>query len=153
MRFAIALAATAALLVSIDPAHACRCIPPPPPLEELAQSDAVFSGTVTAVEVDATGLVPVKIATVVVAQCWKGDVAGTIRISTPASGAACGSGFEAAVRYLIYAEDVGGRLHTNLCTRTTLLELAQEDLDALGEPLCTTAIDPGTWSRVKRIYE
>jgi hypothetical protein len=134
-------------------AEACRCAPPGTPLEELAKSDAVFSGTVTAVEVDATGLVPIKIATVVVAQCWKGGVEGTIRISTPVSSAACGSGFGVEVRYLIYAENVGGQLHTHLCTRTTLLEVAQEDLDALGEPLCTTAIEPGTWSRVKRLYE
>jgi len=145
--------AVVVIAVLCERAEACRCTAPGSPLEELAKSDAVLSGTVTAVEVDATGPMPFDIATVAVEECWKGGVAGSVRIVTPASSAACGTEFVVAVRYLIYAESIGGRLHTNLCTRTTLLEGAQEDLDALGDPQCTTPIEPGTWSKVKRIYE
>jgi len=151
MRIAIVLAATAALLAAADPARACRCLPPPPPLEELADSDAVFSGTVAAVELDETGLVRhIKFE---VANCWKGGVGALVEIQTSASGASCGRGFVIGVEYLVYATGPGGALHVSLCDRTKRLEFAQEDLGALGEPHCTTPVLPNTWSGMKRIYE
>lgn len=153
MRLAIALAATAALLGSAAPTLACRCAPPPSPLQELAESDAVFSGTVTAVEVDASGLVPVRRVKFDVAQCWKGGIGSMIEVQTNESEAACGRHFTLGVAYLVYAVGPRTGLHTHLCDRTSPIQFAQDDLDQLGEPHCTTAIEPGTWSGIKRVYE
>lgn len=150
MRFALVVAATT-ILCGVDPALACRCTPPQPPLLELAASDAVFSGSVTSVELDETGLVPYWRVKVSVDQCWKGDVGINAVIQTPISSAACGREFEVEVKYLIYA--VGESLRTISCDRTRPLEFAQEDLDALGSPSCTTPVLPSSWGMLKRLYE
>jgi hypothetical protein len=152
MRIAIALAATAALLGPVDLSLACSCTPPPSPLQELAESDAVFSGTVTTVELDESGLVPVRRIKFDVAQCWKGGIGSQIEIRTRDSEAACGRHFTFGVEYLVYAAGTATSLHTHLCDRTRRLAFAQEDLDQLGQPHCTTTADPATWSATKRIY-
>lgn len=52
-------------------------------------------------------------------------------IYTNESSAACGFTFEEGKRYLVYANEADGQLHTGLCTRTASLDLADEDLEAL----------------------
>lgn len=152
MRIAILLAAaTTACFAAAGPVLACRCSPPPTPLEELASSDAVFSGTVTAFELDNSGLASVYRVKFDVSQCWKGGLGTMVEIQTPSH--SCGWLFTAGVEYLVYATGSSGWLGTHLCDRTRRLASAQEDLDALGEPQCTTTVEPGTWSRVKRIFE
>jgi len=152
MRCTIAMATAAAVLGFSDAAHACRCAPPSPPLKALEASNAVFSGTVTAVELDVTGRWPVHRIEFDVALCWKGGLGAKVEVQTPNSSAACGRDFVVGVEYLVYAAG-GGSLNTNLCDRTGRLEFAQEDLDALGPPLCTTPVESSTWSAIKRIYE
>jgi hypothetical protein len=43
-------------------------------------------------------------------------------------------------------------IFTGLCTRTRLLEYADMDLEALGEPGCTVAAQPEGWGMVKQRY-
>jgi len=121
---------SSALIFAIQQtAFACSCVPPPPPVEALEQSDAVFSGKVLKVERDESGFG--KIVTLRMLRSWKGIQARTVRISTADNSAACGYGFEVGRKYLVYAHGEE-ELHTNICTRTRRLENAGDDLDALG---------------------
>jgi hypothetical protein len=43
----------------------------------------------------------------------------------------CGYEFQLNNEYLVYAYDYNGSIYTNICTRTNLLEYANEDLDYL----------------------
>jgi hypothetical protein len=60
---------------------------------------------------------------------WKGEEAKRVRVRTPWFAALCGFPFEHGKRYLVYAviED-DGRLYTDACTRTKLLEQAEEEV-------------------------
>jgi hypothetical protein len=112
--------------------QACTCAPPPPPRESLAQSDAVFAGTVKDLRVR-RGVVTV---TFEVSRAFKGVRDRRVTLTTAESSAACGFFFEKHKSYLVYAFDANpGRaveLHTTLCTRTRLLSEARYDLDELG---------------------
>jgi hypothetical protein len=147
VRSLVASTAIGIALAPLQSAFACSCVQPHPPLVELANHDAVFAGRVVDVVVSGQQAV----ARLEVLACWKGGVAGTVVVTTPASSAACGVGFEPGSEYLVYATDSAG-LRASLCSRTGGLALAGEDLDALGAPGCVTAVAPGTWGGVKRLY-
>ena len=142
------LAAGAALLGIAGPAAACDCPEPPPPQEERERVDAVFAGEVT--ELDQVGDEPPgpwMDARVEVSEVWKGDIAEVEQVRTHAHGATCGYGFETGRAELIYAVvDDDGQLTTDLCSRTTALDGAEEDLAALGdgsEPRPGSGIEEG----------
>ena len=135
---------TLLLSVSPTPAYACSCAQLPPPLDFLEASDAVFSGRVLSVEGiplqnDPDGIdVPVKV-TFQVSKVWKGPSDGTLVVETSLEGASCGLGriFRIDEEYLIYAFGEESELRTDLCTRTTQISNAQEDLaelNLLGRP-------------------
>jgi hypothetical protein len=155
MRLAIGSTAVAALVLvaSIDAAHACSCLPPRPPLEELAARDAVFSGIVLSQVLDPTGMRPLRFVKFEVSNCWKGGITGIVEVSTRSDEAACGRSFTDGIEYLVYASVSGNELHTFLCDRTRRMTNAQVDLAALGPPTCTTAIALSTWSSLKRLYD
>jgi hypothetical protein len=121
---------SAALIFAIQQtAFACSCVPPPPPVEALEQSDAVFSGKVLKVEQDDSGYG--KIVTFRMLESWKGRKSRTVKVSTADNSAACGYAFRVGKKYLVYAHGEE-ELHTNICTRTRALDNADGDLEALG---------------------
>ena len=122
------------LLVSIatlQNAQACKCTPPPAPLDAKKKADAVFMGKVTKVELDEKKRA--KIVTVEVKSWWKGIASKVITVKTAIRSAACGYDFQEGEVYMIYAKGKGKSFSTNLCTRTRPKDKAVEDIKALGE--------------------
>ena len=123
-------------------AHACKCAQPGTPSEELEESSAVFAGRVASVrhsfDPDAASVSRDDRTTVgfEVSAVWKGTVYEDMYITTPPTGGSCGFTFVEGEEYIVYAHDsaYGDDSYTvGICTRTALLEQAQEDIDALGE--------------------
>ena len=128
------LAAGLLLVADPSPALACDCAPPPPPGQALEEADAVFVGVVTDTRLEGREVDGDLLARIEVAEVYGGDVTEVVEVSTAATGAMCGYGFEAGTEVLVYASQRDdGSFSTNLCTRTTALDRAQEDLQALGE--------------------
>ena len=104
---------------------------PSSPEDAYVDADVVFSGQVLSMELDDSGYnFEVSFETIDV---WKGDVLDEIIILTATSSDACGYEFQVNNEYLIYAYSYNWGIWTNICTRTNLLEYAQEDLDYLSQ--------------------
>ena len=117
--------------VLIGFAYPCSCLEPPSPEEAYEEADVVLSGKVLNMDLDESGYYfEVSIQTIDV---WKGDVLDEIIILTETSSDACGYEFQINNEYLIYAYNYNGGVYTNICTRTNLLEYADEDLDYLNQ--------------------
>ncbi len=118
------------------PSHACSCITPGSPQEELAKSAAVFAGSVVSVKEHEPFLKIMQSSTdptaveFAVSEVWKGPVGRTSSFSTARLGASCGFTFAEGKEYIVYSRDGA---NVSLCSRTTLISDAEEDLDALGE--------------------
>lgn len=116
-------------------AYACSCLPPGPPRDALASSDAVFAGRVVKLSAPLGDVVssvdPVSV-TFEVSRSWKGAQAQTVVVKTASSSASCGFNFEQGREYLVYAGTADGELQAGLCSRTQALATAAEDLAALG---------------------
>lgn len=157
-RSALVFVATFLFVTDLSQAFACSCIMPRPPGEELANATAVFSGTVTAQD-ERQGLSmrsadPVKV-TFVVAEVWKGDIPAEVSITTARESASCGYNFEDGAEYLVYANGTDADRKVSLCSRTTLLANADEDLEALGAgspPKMIPAANTGTALHPLAIY-
>ena len=120
-------------------AHACSCLAPPPPLEALDGSSAVFTGRVVKSSpgfyFDRFASVEFEVETV-----WKGSVTSTTFVYVWPE-VACGYGrFRLGEDYLVYAyrdafpHDEGDDiLFVSLCSRTRPFEYAEEDLQELGD--------------------
>lgn len=117
-------------------AFACTCTDLPPVCEAYWEATTVFTGLVvevTAVEVplgtggDTFAQILVRFA---VEEPFRGvDTAG-VDVYTAPSEALCGLGLREGERYLVYGyrDEAGGRVTTNLCTRTAPVAAAAEDL-------------------------
>ena len=116
-------------------AHACSCAMPPGSQDALADSDAVFSGEVVAVEQGTSTARSwgYDTATLRVSEAWKGAGRGTLEVRTPSQGTACGYHFEEGREYLVYAYTGKQGLEVNSCGATEPLSGAGADLAALGE--------------------
>ncbi len=131
------------LIGSMDSAFACSCRISPLPIEALEKSTAVFSGTVLNVDRgflgidDFLGSISV---TFDVERSWKGVTEKIVVVGTSSS-STCSYDFNEYEKYLVYAHDVSGSLHTSICSRTMLLANAQEDLDALGSGTVLQPVD------------
>ncbi len=149
------------LIISIipSPAYACSCAQPPPPLESLEASDAVFLGKVTNSERIPRGHEEFVgdddvMVTFEVSKVWKGPASQTLVVVTGLGGGYCGLGYFFVIgeEYLVYALGEGSELSTYLCTRTTQISNAQEDLAKLnrlggrplGDPNSTPQFDFGS---------
>jgi hypothetical protein len=96
-------------------AYACSCAILPGTQKEraeqaLSDSEAVFSGEVSAIEKQeaATSRHPgTATVTLRVSEVWKGQEQRTLEVSMPSQGSACGYPFEEGREYLVYAS--GGR--------------------------------------------
>jgi len=134
------------ILIMPGSAHACSCVPPGSQQEELAESDAVFSGMVTSVTNDATATFDVK-------RVWKGAVTGQDTVKTPENSAMCGFGFQEGKSYVVYAsENDDGEWHTTICTRTTSLDNARTDIEELGDAR-DPANDTSTAQKIKELRQ
>ena len=123
-------------------AHACKCAQPGSPSEELRVSSAVFAGKVVSVrhtyDPDGRSVSRDDHSTIgfEVSAVWKGTVYEDMYITTPPTGGSCGFRFAEGEEYIVYAHDSAygdGGYAVGICTRTALLEQAQEDIDELGE--------------------
>ncbi|MYL57218.1 hypothetical protein GLW20_06845 [Virgibacillus halodenitrificans] len=127
-------------LLSIYPttSDACSCLEPGPPKEELKRSSAVFSGKVIKqIDENENNLIQSsadKIATILkVDKTWKGIKDTEVVVHTERSSASCGFEFNLNNSYLVYATKKDDKLHVSLCSRTTSLTEATEDLTELGD--------------------
>ena len=128
---------------------ACTCGPDwPTPQEEFEQSAAVFTGRVLSMEPLPFGAADVEIQ---VYLGWKG-ITGSRMIAYNPSGSMCGYPFEVGHEYLVYARGAPESLSTGQCGRTTAIESAGEDLEALGPPTVVSA-DKSKWGTLKARYD
>lgn len=130
------------LFGNTDQAYACKCVVPGSPSEEIEKFDAVFAGRVLSVhhsfDPNALSYSPGDITTVGfrVSAVWKGAVEENITLATPPTGGSCGFAFVEGEEYVVYAYKAAGdtpNLSANICSRTALLQEAQEDVDAFGK--------------------
>lgn len=116
--------------------YACSCAEPGSVQEEFNQSAAVFSGKVIGV-IDENKFNPIQSSSdpigVVfeVDDVWKGINQTQVIVYTSRFPESCGYEFS-TTKYLVYANESDGELSVSLCSRTTLLSSAQEDLNELG---------------------
>lgn len=132
--YLIALVVGAALSTVAPTAFACSCMQPPPPAKALADASRVFEGEVTAVSTPEPGRV---VATFRVLRAWKGVNEPEVVVHTAGDSAACGLGFAAGQRWLLYAHLHENNTHASLCSRST--QESAEDIAALGAPSFTPA--------------
>ena len=123
---------------STSTSYACSCVPPGTPQEEMERSAAVFSGKVTKIVDENQNNFTQSSADSLAVQievkdAWKGIDQKQVVVYTARDSASCGFEFEVNQEYLIYASESEGKLQTTICSRTTLLNMAAEDMDALGE--------------------
>lgn len=136
------------------PASACSCVMPGSPAMEFSQYQAVFSGRVTNITDKSNPVISFteKIGmalgfdpfifytdrfwgnnvTFAVTQSWKLVNTTSVQVSTGNGGGDCGYGFSIGNDYLVYAYDdpsePGNDFGTSICSRTTDLAMASEDL-------------------------
>lgn len=121
---------------AIPTSYACSCIPPGTVDEELEKSTAVFRGTVLNKEIQNkdsslnSSAAPVAVL-FDVKETWKGVDQSKVVIYTNLSSASCGFEFELNGEYIVYAYEKDGKLHVSLCSRTTSIDSADEDLSKL----------------------
>ena len=108
--------------------YPCSCEELPPPEEAYEISDVVFSGQVTQiVENWYDGFMEISIE---VFDVWKGTIDNQIILLSGLDD--CGYYFQLNEEYLIYGYySQLNHIWTDICTRTNLLEDAEEDLDYL----------------------
>ncbi len=114
------------LICSISKGYACSCSEPAPPLESLEVSKAVFVGKVTDIDRELFG--NNETVTLTVSSAWKGISTTEVHVTTSSDEASCGYNFELGKEYLVYT--LQDKMETNICTRTSLLSDADEDLAA-----------------------
>ncbi len=134
MKFVVATSALVLFLIATPfKAFACSCMVPSAPLVALEASDFVFSGVVKNItpinsEYGRTLLIRMDVLT-----RWKGDFSKAIVVETADNSAACGFPFQRGKSYLVYGHVYENMPQTNICTRTRLLENADEDIADLDE--------------------
>ena len=66
---------------------------------------------------------------------WKGQEQPPQAVLSNRDTAACGVVLTEGEDYLLYADEVGGALRLYSCSRSRPVQFAQEDFDALGDPI------------------
>lgn len=128
-------------------AYACSCIAPDSPRKEMEKFDAVFSGKIAKIE-ERHPSAPMYssadpvIVTFDVDAVWKGPQDKTITIHTAQSSASCGYEFEDNQTYIVYATENDNRLYVSLCSRTSLIEDASQDILELGPRFAVGSTSP-----------
>jgi hypothetical protein len=140
-----------ALLFLAPDVWACSCVQPMTPQVEFAETDTVFSGEVTDIVDKQTyaggilftirswlGLHPEfdekyygNRVTFRVMRSWKGVTSTVVTLSTAYGGGDCGYAFTPGAEYVVYASGETDSLSTSICSRTSLLSRATEDMTYL----------------------
>ncbi len=138
--YAIVSLVTFIFLMNVSPntGYACSCVKPGSAQEELERSSAVFSGEVIGfLDKNTNGLMQSSVDPIAVLfeveETWKGVTQSQVIVYTVRDEASCGYQFALNTKYLVYAHESDGSLKTNYCSKTTLLSLAVDDMDELGE--------------------
>ncbi|MDN7243057.1 hypothetical protein QWY14_14735 [Planococcus sp. N028] len=117
---------------------ACSCAQSPGVEDEVSRSKAVFAGTVLNVQEKRPFFgAPSKSALFEVEEIWKGVEQSQIIVRTGSGDGDCGSEFQEGAAYLVYAGEPSlysgfHEFETVICSRTSELGSAQEDLAVLG---------------------
>lgn len=124
-------------MVSPPAAYACSCAEIPSALQQKDKMDAVFTGKAVVVKEKGLSMLrtsesPVEVS-FEVDKVWKGHVSPRLTISTSLDEASCGVEFNQGNEYLVYAYASEGKLKSDLCSGTTLLTNAGNDLVLLGD--------------------
>jgi hypothetical protein len=125
------------------PSYACSCAELDSVKEAFEGSSAVFSGKVVEI-VDANKNKSIQSSAdsikvlFEVEESWKGINQTQITVNTARSSDSCGYEFDLNKEYLVYANETNGTFNVSLCSRTTLLSLAEKDIQELGEGLKPT---------------
>jgi hypothetical protein len=131
---------TGLMLVPAGEAWACQCVPSGPPWQNAFQVDAVFAATVRSISALPDDALPLRPGEARIPQtvrveftdvvAFRGVQTPTVSVLTAGSSAACGYEFKPGTRYLVYASRAAGakQLFTGICSRTRLLQDADEDL-------------------------
>jgi hypothetical protein len=124
-----------ATVLSARAAVACSCADPGPPCRAFPQADAVFVGQVEAIDDRGEAATPGAFRQVrlVVEENFRGagvKPGASLEVVTGFGGGDCGYGFERRQRYLVYAQHRagGGALYAGICSRTSRLADATDDL-------------------------
>ena len=124
------------LFANTEESHACSCVAPGPPSEELAESATVFVGKVTSVrefqnpKADTYSSTDPTTVEFEVDTVWKGPSHETTSLTTARMGASCGFTFVEGEEHIVYSRD-GATV--SLCSRTRPVAAAEEDFKDLGE--------------------
>ncbi len=112
---------------------ACSCMPNEDPATEFERYDAVFAGKVIGKKKNPNDSMEYLVK-MEVSKAWKEVEHKEVWITTSWDSASCGVNFETDKEYIVYGmKQEDGKYNVNLCSRTTLLQDAQEDLTILGE--------------------
>jgi hypothetical protein len=119
-------------------AEACSCIPSGPPCQNYFRVDAVFIGTVRAIdeiEGDSEPRYHRRSVHLTIDRALRGISGSTTDAITGMGGGDCGYSFVVGRQYLVYAyrRADGMRLEATICSRTRPIEDAGEDLTFIGE--------------------
>lgn len=122
-----------ALLLSTATAVACSCLGNPAPCQSFWEADAVFSGQVISINIEAEGNRygrQRRVVRLLVKESFRGVSVPEVDVITGLGEGDCGFGFEIGQDYLIYAYErkTDHKLETGICTRTSMLAKAQQDL-------------------------
>jgi hypothetical protein len=128
-------------------ADACTCVTGAPVCETFWKTDVVFSGEVLDVSPtqnpSGERFQSDRRVRLRVLQSWRGQLEQTVELTTGSGGGDCGYDFQKGVRYLVFAHHWRGGLTTSICSRTTQLADAAEDLEYL-----KTALEPAAAGRI-----
>ena len=118
--------------------RACSCTGALPPIQEMTEASAVFTGKVIKLTKLGTSEkyldfftgydVTIQVSVVIKGKALKNKVGSNVTIHTGAGGGDCGFDFEEGKEYLVYAYGNALKLGTNICTRTSLLEETGEEV-------------------------
>lgn len=129
----------------VSQSFACSCIMPDTPTNELDRSYSVFIWKVNDIKLEniATSFWNIKenIVSFEVDSVLKWEKAKNIEVKTAEYSATCGYTFEKDKEYIVYAYDNEWSLWVSLCSRTSLLENASEDLEELDTQILYWKVD------------
>lgn len=132
---------------------ACSCMASENIQSALGDSQGVFIGTVNSIKTqsivdDFIGNIQMNRVTFTVNNKIKWDIMSTMEVTTSANGASCWYHFETGKQYIVFAYGDGEGLWVWLCSRTSLLKDAQDDLEYLKKNNKLLAVNgvPNTWT-------
>lgn len=122
-----------ALLLSTATAVACSCMGNSAPCQSFWQANAVFSGQVISINIESEGDRyggQRRVVRLLVKEVFRGVSIPEVDVTTGLGGGDCGFGFQIGKDYLVYAyeRETDHKLETGICTRTSPLAKAQQDI-------------------------